>query len=247
MKAMILAAGMGTRLGSLTHDMPKCLMTAGSKTMLEHAVDRLKQIGVSSLVINIHHLAQQVREFVHAKNNFGITVRLSEEAQLLGTGGGVKKVEDFFKSEKSFLVYNADVFTDLDLSQLIKQHNASSAIATLACMQRKESTYLLFEKDGVLRGFEDSRGVQYPQSSAQLQLEKIAFSGIQILSPQIFEYMRALPEQFSIIDAYLQATNSGKKVMSFRMDGCYWVDIGTVEKLEELRAKLNALENPTSI
>ncbi len=236
MKAMLFAAGRGTRLAPLTDRHPKCLVTAGNKSLLEHNIIKLKAAGVENLVINVHHFAEQVKDFVLSKD-FGLEIHISEEHDLLGQGGGLLHASGHFKDEEAFLVCNSDIYSELDLNALNSAHNASGGLATLAVANRETSRYLRFDQNNNLCGWEnrtsgdtvswDSRG-----------FESLAFNGVQVVSPRIFDYMVGLGESFSTIPVYLHAAQSHEQIKAFPMDQSYWIDIGTVEKLEALRQYL---------
>lgn len=231
-RAMILAAGFGTRLGELGRASPKCLMTAGGKPLLQHVVDNLRCAGVSELVINLHHLGDKIEEYVGAQSNFGIQVAFSREANILGTGGGVKFAKSQLADSDHFIIHNADIFSELDIKKLVSAHLESRALATLAVMERPTKRFLLFTKSGEFAGWEN------PDERKQItlhdgSLRKVAFSGIQVVSSEIFEFM--LPEDvFSIISVYVRAAEAGRKIMAYDMSGSAWFDIGTPERLREL-------------
>jgi NDP-sugar pyrophosphorylase family protein len=237
MKAMILAAGIGSRLGEITKSLPKCLVTVNGKTLLEHAVDRLKQVGVNFIVINTHHLASQVEEFVCKNNSFGITIHLSHEDSLLETGGGVYKAKEYFLDQAEFIVHNADVYHHLDLAALVVAHKNYASLATLLVMSRQTKRYLVFDDNSSLIGRVNSVGeVSLIQDSTVQNL--LAFSGIQIISPRIFDYCESLAPRFSIIDAYLNAVKLGGTVKGYLSNLADWSDVGTPERLQELNARL---------
>ncbi len=237
---MLFAAGRGTRLAPLTDRHPKCLVTVGNKTLLEHNISKLKAAGVDTLVINVHHFAEQVIEFIRSKD-FGLTIHISEEQDLLGQGGGLLYASEHFKNEDDFLVCNSDIYTDLDLKTLISAHNESQRLATLAVANRETSRYLRFDQNDNLCGWENWKtGEKISWSSSSY--EKWAFNGIQIISPRIFEYMDDLGTSFSTIPVYLKAAQAGENIKAFPMDQSYWIDIGTVEKLEILRQYLQEKE-----
>lgn len=233
---MVLAAGMGSRLGDVGKKIPKCLLEVGGKTMLEHVIDRLKAAGVHALCINTHHLASQVENFIKNKNNFGIEIRISYEPKLLGTGGGLKKVLDFFGGRDPFFMHNADVYCELDLTRLFQVHKESQALATLAVMQRESARALLFESEGTLAGWDNGAAGSriIPGSTPK---HRYGFSGIQIVSAEIFDFMSTQPEVFSIIETYMLAAQAKKRITSFSIDDSYWIDVGTTARLEELRAR----------
>ena len=238
MKAMILAAGLGSRLGALTADTPKCLMKIGEKTILEYVVENLKKAGVNSIVINLHYLAPVVKEFIHKKNSFDIEILFTYEAELLGTGGGVKNARHFMDNEELFLVHNADVYTTLDLASMVNAHRECESLVTLGVMDRSTSRPLIFDADNQLAGWksiENNVGDAIADAGAVFPL---AFSGIQVLSPGIFKYMETQSGAFSIIRTYMHAARASERIRAYRMDSAYWIDIGKPNQLEELRSRI---------
>jgi MurNAc alpha-1-phosphate uridylyltransferase len=239
MKAMLFAAGRGTRLAPLTDIHPKCLVKAGGKSLLEHNILKLQGAGVDTLVINIHHFSEQVKAFVHHRD-FGMTIHLSEEKDLLGQGGGLLYASKYFQDEAAFFVCNSDIYSDLDLKALMSAHFESEALATLAVANRDTSRYLRFDQNNNLCGWENNKTgekISWNHNSYKKQ----AFNGVQVLSPGIFEYMNDLGTSFSTIPVYLKAAQAGESVRAFPVDHSYWIDIGTVEKLEALRLHLREL------
>lgn len=236
---MIFAAGVGSRLGSLTADTPKCLIEAGGKTMLEHVIDRLKLAGVSELVINLHHHPQKILAYLKQHGNFGCSIDFSLEPVLLDTGGGLKKAANIFAGQESFFIYNSDVYCDLDLRELQKTHTSSKRLATLVVMDRQESTYLLFGGKQQLIGIQKRDGPPNIVQGTSADARKLAFCGIQIVSKEIFQLMPRAKEVFSIIESYLEAARHGESVEAFQLINDYWIDMGSPEKLKELRARLD--------
>ena len=236
MKAMIFAAGVGSRLKELTKTTPKCLMQAGGKTLLEHVVDRLKAAGVRAVMINVHHHAEQVQDFVKSQKKFSIQVSFSEESVLLDTGGGLKKAKEFFEGQTSFLVHNADVYSNCDLSALIASHKAKRAVATLAVMQRYSSRGLFFNSNMQLKGWTEETP---PYSPAKGSDQLLAFSGISVVSAELFQYMDDSADTFSIVRPFLKAAKTTERVWGHSIDGSEWVDIGTPEHLKALQDRLN--------
>lgn len=227
MKAMILAAGRGTRLKPVTDSVPKALVEVDGISMLETVIRRLIGAGADSLVINVHHLHNKILAFLAEKEYFGLHIDISPEIYFpLETGGGLKKAACFFDDGKPFFMHNADVFTDLDLAALYAAHLKSGAMATLAVKKRPSARQLLF--DGGL----NLKGRLY--GAAPSGLTPLAFSGVQVISPDIFEKMKE-SGVFSITDVYLRLAAEGEKITGFRDDACYWQDIGSIEKLESLR------------
>src|SRR5580765_2436736 len=163
MKAMVLAAGLGTRLRPLTNDRPKALVEVAGRTLLEIALTRLTAFGVSEVIVNVHHFADMVVEYLKARQNFGMRIEISREDELLDTGGGLKKAAWFFQegssgNDEPFLLHNVDVISTIDLSRMVKSHRSSRALATLAVQDRETSRYLLFDDAGELCGRRTGQG-----------------------------------------------------------------------------------------
>jgi MurNAc alpha-1-phosphate uridylyltransferase len=234
MKAMILAAGIGSRLGQLTQSTPKCLMQAGGKTLLEHVIIKLKAVGVTELAINVHHHAEQVTSFLAANNNFGLPVHLSYEASLLDTGGGLKKVQRFFAHEQAFILHNADVYCTQDLRHIIESHRSRNALATLAVMKRESKRGLFFNESWQLTGWSQQSSTETPTPTSTLY----AFSGMSVCSHELFAHMDSR-DTFSIIETFLAAAHATGRVFGEPIDSTHWVDIGTPEALRALQQKLD--------
>jgi len=223
MKAVILAAGMGTRLSPLTQETPKALVKIGDETMLEIVLRRLAAAGADAFAVNAFHLADKIARFLEERADFGLDIRLSREETLLDTGGGLKKAAPLVADGRPFFIHNVDVLSDIDLEALYRQHAASGALATLAVQNRASSRPLLFSPDGHLL----SRG----------KTEGLAFCGVSVASPEL---MPRLTESgaFSLSDAYVRIAAEGGDIRAFRCDGAYWQDVGTPEKLEQARKRL---------
>jgi len=241
---MVLAAGLGTRLGALTAERPKALVTVAGHTLLEITLARLRAFGIHDVIVNVHHHADMIVDCIEAHRNFGMRIEVSREAELLDTGGGLRKAAHFFldsSKDEPFLVHNVDVLSTLDLARMVAFHIEHAALATLAVQHRASSRQLLFDSDGQLRGRRirgADAGPGAPVDSAQ-PLEPLAFSGIHVLSPRIFAKMT---EQgtFSIIDAYLRLAGQGEAIVAFRADGSYWRDLGHPESLAEAERDLGS-------
>jgi NDP-sugar pyrophosphorylase family protein len=232
MKAMLFAAGEGTRLRPLTATRPKCLVSAAGRTLLEHNLLYLQAAGVDTVVINVHYLAEQILAFV-AELNPRLSVHFSVEETLLETGGGLWLARKYFEQEEAFLVMNSDIYTELDLQQLLLHHRQTHNLATLAVADRKTSRYLRFDHRDRLCGWENrSTGESISWNTQAFQ--PLAFNGIQVLSPQIFAYMENRGPVFSTIPVFLDAARAGERVGAFTMNDTYWIDIGTKEKLAAL-------------
>jgi NDP-sugar pyrophosphorylase family protein len=240
MKAMILAAGLGTRLRPLTCDRPKALVEVAGRTLLEIALHRLRSFGICEVIINVHHFADKVLEFLQANHDFGMKIVISREDELLDTGGGLKKTADFFlqgsssedTSGEPFLLHNVDVLSSINLGEMVKVHRETGALATLAVQQRESSRYLLF--DGHLqlcgRSVQGDPNAEKVRPAAKL-LER-AFSGIHVISPRIFSQMSE-GSIFPIIPEYLRLAGEGEKILAYQADGFYWRDLGTPESLKQ--------------
>ncbi|MBD3587951.1 nucleotidyltransferase family protein [Bacteroides sp. GM023] len=248
MKAMIFAAGLGSRLKPLTDTMPKALVPVAGRPMLEHVIVKLKASGFTEIVINIHHFGEQILDFLKANDNFGLTIHISDErALLLDTGGGVKKARSFFEnSNEPFLVHNVDILSDIDLKELYESHLQNGGVATLLASRRKTSRYLLFDTEKKLCGWiNKDTGQVKPEGFHydELLYQEYAFSGIHVLSPSIFQWMDTprWEGKFSIMDFYL-ATCQQIKFFGYLTENLQLIDIGkpeTLAKAEEFVKGLN--------
>ncbi|MFA5162158.1 MAG: sugar phosphate nucleotidyltransferase [Elusimicrobiales bacterium] len=227
MKAMILAAGVGSRLRPLTDEIPKALIEVGGKPMLERVILRLVAAGVDGIIINTHHHADKVARFLEEKNNFGIRVEQSCEPQLLDTGGGIKKASWFFSDGEPFLVHNADVFTDMDINALYAAHLRGGALVTMAVSARETSRPLAFGPDGFLRG-------RWTKSPEFADCARLGNGDVYAVSPAALPLMTETGP-FSIVEFFLRLAREGGKIKAFRCDRWFWSDIGRPETLEKAR------------
>lgn len=234
---MILAAGKGTRFGKITETMPKVLIDINGKSMLRLAVEKCVVHGFDDIIINVHHFADLVEEEIKRLNKLGFRITISDERDmLLNTGGGLYKARKFFDSYP-FLLYNADIITDLDISLLLDQHKKNRSLATLAVRNRKGLRYLLVNQEGLLRGWcNKATGERIVTGSTDEELSEIAFSSLHIIEPDIFKFMS--DGIYSMTTLYLQLAASNK-ICTFRVDDGYWFNTGTPEILEQVRRKLN--------
>ena len=235
MRTMILAAGLGTRLRPLTDNRPKALVEIAGRTLLEITLSRLREFGIRDVVINVHHHADMVAEYLKTNNNFGMHIELSREEVLLDTGGGLKKAAYFFRqnsdrSEESFILHNVDVISTIDLRRLVEFHSENEALATLAVQDRKTSRYLLFDDRLQLRG--RWAGSENKTGSPPSSQKALAFSGIHVISPRLFSMMTE-SGVFSIVTTYLRLAAAGEKILAFRADEYYWRDLGTPESVRK--------------
>jgi NDP-sugar pyrophosphorylase family protein len=234
MKAMVFAAGLGTRLKDETSLKPKALVEVGGKTLLSHAIEKLKKSGITEIVINVHHFADQVIQYVNS-NDFGIKIHISDERDLLlDTGGGLKKAAPFFEGTEPILIYNVDILSNIDLSLVNKQHLETGALATLTVRKRETQRYLKFSNKQ-LTGWINKKTGETKISLPEVfeNSEEMAFSGIHIVQPEIFKMMPET-ERFSIIDLYLELAKT-QKIMAFYDDSDLWIDVGKPEELEAAR------------
>lgn len=241
MKAMILAAGLGTRLRPLTDHRPKALVDVAGRTLLELTLARLRSFGVRDVIINVHHFADMIGEYLKQHDNFKMRIELSREENLLDTGGGLKKAADFFlegptHSQLPFFVHNVDVISTIDLDRMLRFHRAKRALATLAVQKRVTSRYLLFDEQLELIGRRSGLDKE-AQVRASEQTQPLAFSGIHVISPELFSLMKEVGS-FSIIDAYLQLAAGGANICGFRADEYYWRDLGSSASLKQAAGEL---------
>lgn len=231
MKAMLFAAGLGTRLRPYTNDRPKALVEVAGKSLLEINLRRLRAQGASEVVVNVHHHAAQVVRFLQSKDDWGLHVHISDESDLLlDTGGGLLRARPWLDGAP-FLVHNVDILSDLDLAELYQAHLHSGRIATLALRARGSSRYLRFDEQGRLVGWRHARtGAEKWCLGPVPDAQDLAFSGISVLSPAIFDYFPEGRPVFSLIDVLLRAGASAT-VGAYRHDGGAWLDVGRPEAL----------------
>lgn len=237
MKAMILAAGMGTRLGDICKDTPKVLLDINGLTVLERILTKLSGHGFNDIVINVHHLAARIIDAVNElQERIDVKISISDETdELLETGGGLYRVKDFF-GNKPFLVYNGDILTDLDLGKMIDYHKRKKALATVAVRHREGNRAFLVDDNGIIRGWTNRKsGVDIITIEQEMNLSEIPSMAISVYDPGIFDYMEE--GKYTMTSIVLKATATGR-VIAFRHDRGYWVDIGTPEQLEKARKLL---------
>ncbi len=252
---MIFAAGFGTRLKPLTDTCPKALVPVGNKPMLQHTIEHLLKHGVTEIIINIHYLGEQIISFLEQHHNFGIRIEISDErACILETGGGLLKAQSFFDDNQPFLVCNADVFTNINLTSFYQYHLTQNVIATLAVRKRKSSRVLLFDAEYTLQGWQnvkdetvkfpsvflDSTAHYFDAQNPIFKEEKfavikeaipMAFSGYQILSPEIFNH-KTRTGIFSLVEWYIDIC-AQSSIVAYEHTNDVWVDIGSPEQLQK--------------
>jgi MurNAc alpha-1-phosphate uridylyltransferase len=231
MKAMIFAAGLGTRLKPFTDHHPKALAEVNGKTLLEHTVKYLQRFGIEDVIVNVHHFAKQIEDAIEENGGFGSWVTISDERDVvLETGGGLKKAAHYFEGEEAFVVINVDVLTNLDLGAMIAAHKGSDAMATLAVMQRDSSRQLLFDEHMTLCGWQNNGTGQQRISRDTAIKQPFAFSGVQVLSPKILDM--PFEGKFSMIDVYLHFAQT-ETIKGFNHTGNVFIDVGKPESLEK--------------
>ena len=237
MKAMIFAAGLGTRLRPLTNDRPKALVEVGGKTMLERVIIKLAKAGFDDITINIHHFGEKIIEFLELNENFGLNIHISDERDmLLDTGGGILKAQPFLDGDEPFLVHNADILTDIDLNAMYQRHIESGAMATVLVKDRITSRYFVFDDDYRLQGWiNKSTGETRPAAFVHREgLNELAFGGIHVISPSIFEPLEEYSQgqaKFSITPFYVDECHT-HLIKGYIQDSPYtWLDVGKPETL----------------
>lgn len=242
---MILAAGLGTRLRPLTNNLPKAMVKVDDMPLLEIAIRRLIHYGFDDIIINVHHFAEQIIRFLEQQGNFGINIAISDERdQILETGGGLKKASAFF-GDAPFLLCNTDIITNIDLKKMYDAHCQLKALASLATRHRSTSRYLIFDENRLLHGWQNIKTGEVKMCRAkQGKLQLRAFSGIHIISPQIFGMMTE-EGKFSIIDTYLRLAGE-HAIYSYPHDEDIWIDVGKPEELEMARGITAKVLNPSS-
>jgi mannose-1-phosphate guanylyltransferase len=231
MKAMVLAAGLGTRLRPITNTRPKALVEVGGRTLLEITLSRLKAYGVGEVIINVHHFADMVVDYLKTHHNFGLHIEISREEVLLDTGGGLKKAGWFFEStpDEPFVLHNVDIITTIDLQRMLEFHLEHRPLATLAMQNRKTSRYLLFDDKGRLCG---------KSPTPDPRFASLGFAGIHVISPRLLSMMPA-DEIFSIVNVYVDLASQGKNILAFPSDEYSWKDMGRPENLKMENSKLD--------
>ena len=233
MKALLLAAGKGTRLKSLTNKKPKALVEINGVTLLERNIKKLMFYGVDEIIINVHHCANQIIQFLKDKDHFGIRIEISDERdELLDTGGGLLKASWFFDDKMPFFIHNVDVLSEVNLREMLEYHNYTNLEITLAVKNRESSRYLLFDQQKHLIGWKNAstKGMVMTRNSPK-KYEEYGFSGIQIMNPSIFKDIEQ-KGKFSLIDLYLTLSKH-HMIVAYIHNKDRWIDVGTKEKLKK--------------
>ena len=229
---MVFAAGLGTRLKPLTDSLPKALVKVYDRPMLEWVILRLKQFGFSDIIINVHHHADKIIDFLKISDNFGLNIKISYEKELLDTGGGLKKAAWFFEDSTDLLLHNTDILSDINLHQLIKDHQGMKADATLVVRNRKSNRYLLFDQNRQLCGWhsvKDNKIIWV--NEANDNFDEYAFSGIHVISAKLLKQFQT-GNVFSIIPEYIRWAKHFS-VQANIADNTKWIDLGKKENLNK--------------
>lgn len=232
MKAMIFAAGLGTRLKPFTDHSPKALAEVNGRSLLEHNIRYLQRYGIYDVIINVHHFASMVIDKLNDNDGFGSNVSVSDEQDaLLETGGGLLKALDFFEGEADYVVMNVDILTSLDLGKMIDHHQKHNGMATLAVMKRESSRQLLFNDDMTLCGWVNNGTGEERISRTDQPTSKFSFSGVQVVSGNL---MKNIPfsGKFSMIDVYLHQAKS-HIIKGFDHTGNLFIDVGKPGSIEQ--------------
>jgi len=243
MKAMIFAAGLGTRLRPLTNTTPKALVQIEGKPLLEILIKKMIRQGFDRIIVNVHHFADQIINLIDDNNQFGIDIHISDEKDmLLDTGGGLKKASWFFDDGLPFLVHNVDILSGTDLGKLYQTHiDNKNRLVTLLVRHREGNRFLLFDTSYQLCSWENIQtGERIIGKETNETLQRLAFSGIQIIDPVIFKYLHK-SGPFSIIETYLDVAGK-EKITGHIDDHNVWIDVGTPEKLRQGQKHLNEIE-----
>lgn len=235
MKAMIFAAGLGTRLKPITDSIPKALVPICGKPLLQLVIERLVKYGFNEIIVNVHHFPDQIIDFLKENNDFGIRIEVSDERDLLlDTGGGVRKAAWFFDDNEPFLIHNVDILSNADLGELYRQHLATNSLATLVVSERDTFRYLLFDNNLRLNGWINEKTGETKPAGLQRTAEqrKLAFSGIQVMSPAVFDLMAGYEPKFPIMDFYL--THAASEIISGFVPADYkMLDVGKLNVIDE--------------
>lgn len=243
MNAMILAAGLGTRLKPLTDNKPKALVEINGQTLLELAIKKLQRHGFNNIILNVHHFPDMIVHYLKSHNNFGSEIFISDERKLLlDTGGAIKEIEKHIDFKFPILVYNVDVITNLDLQTLYNYHSSSDNLATLAVRNRETTRYLLLDRDNVFCGWKNKiTNEERIVRDYAGKLNEFAFSGIHVVNPSIFSLM-PVEKKFSIIDLYLKLAPNFL-IKGYDHSDTEWIDVGKLKNLEAAEGLVTLLKN----
>lgn len=249
-QAMLFAAGLGTRLKPLTDTMPKALVPVAGQPLLWHVVMKLKAAGFERIVVNVHHFAEQIIDYLAAQHNFGLDIRVSDERQqLLETGGGIRKALPLFDAESPILIHNVDILSNVDLARLYDDALQSHVDALLLVSSRQTKRYLLFDDEYILDGWTNIETGEVKSPYAGLDpsdLKQLAFSGIHVVAPSVFPLLQDMPERFGIIDFYLKYCHQ-RAFLGFEKKDLRLIDVGKLDTLGEAEQFLQSLNQQQTI
>ena len=236
-QAMIFAAGLGTRLKPLTDTMPKALVRIAGEPLIKHVILRLKEAGFQRIVVNVHHFAQQIIDYLDENDHFGLDIRISDETeQLLETGGGIKKARELFDPHSPVLIHNVDILSNVDLTSFYDHAVTSETDALLLVSERQTKRYLLFDEEKRLVGWtnKETGEIKSPHDWVRNDgsLQMLAFSGIHVFSPALFPLMDQWPDRFPIIDFYLKACAT-HPISGYVADHLHMIDVGKLDSLQQ--------------
>ncbi|MDA3909757.1 MAG: nucleotidyltransferase family protein [Bacteroidales bacterium] len=237
MKAMIFAAGLGTRLYPLTEDRPKALVEINEKPMIGHLIHKLHSFGFDEFVINVHHFAEKLIDYLQSKEFSAYQISISDEsAKLLDTGGALIKARELLQGDSPVLLHNVDIWTNINYADLVRAHNVAQSFATLAVRDRETSRYLLFNDDSELVGWKNIKTGEVRPVKTFDNPTPLAFSGIQMVSQ---DFLKSLSGngKFSIIESYLDAAKSNQ-IKAFVHQADFWMDLGKPEAIDFLNQNL---------
>lgn len=240
MKAFILAAGLGTRLLSYTSDKPKALVELDGMTLLERAIRKVTELEVSEIIVNVHHFGDKIVDFLRERQNFNLPVSISDESeQLLDTGGAILKAHNLLGDNEPFLLFNVDVLSSINLTDLLNYHQKMKGIATLAVRKRVTDRYLVFNPDMLLSGWKNIKTGEEKLIRQEFSLQNFAFSGIQIIEPQIFPLITETGK-FSIIQLYLRLAKD-QNIFGYQDNSKLWMDLGKPDQLKDAENTLRQI------
>lgn len=232
MRAMILAAGLGTRLRPFTNEHPKALAIVNGKTLLQRTIEYLASFGITEVIVNVHHFPEQIVDIVQKNKGFGSHITISDErGEVLETGGGLMKARPFFENDEPFVLINVDILTDLLLNKMIQQHIASKALSTLAVTTRETSRYLLFDELDMLCGWRNIKTADQKIGREASKYFEKGFSGIHVISPWIFSLIKD-KGKFSIMVPYLELCKT-HTILAFDHSNSKLIDAGTPESIKK--------------
>jgi NDP-sugar pyrophosphorylase family protein len=230
MKAFILAAGLGTRLAHLTKNQPKALVEYKQKPLLQHVIEKLKNEGITEIVINVHHFGEQIIDFLEQNNSFGMNIQISDERkELLDTGGALLFARTLLEDSSEILIYNTDIESNIDIKKLLEFHQQNKALATLALDERNSSRSLLFTENNELKAWRNNQSGE-TKGKYSVDLKNFSFGGVHIVSNQIFSLIEETGK-FSIIDLYLRLSEKNR-ILGYFDKNSYFRDLGKISVFE---------------